>query len=419
MRQPILRSNTTKISRLGKNDLKVLHSVFTRGESTRASIALRTRLSPAKVSSILDQLEEEGYVERTGKATTRRGRPSHLYQIRPDMGYALGVAVGLDGFRIVAMDGAKDITFRREFPLTLSANAATQGQAIIDQLSAKISTVIEKDLAGVRPIMSLGLALPGLVDTHEGTWLLGLWLSGIAHVPVVSLLRERLGLPVSIDDIARSVTIYEMHRGHGQRMRSFVLIYLGSGVGSGIVINRGIYRGFHGMAGEIGHIEHADNTYRCVCNNVGCLETVISAMGIQRMFRDRLAEGVISSLQPEAGDLDLDRILEAARGGDRFTQSTLREIGQFLGDACTILIKMFNPEGLIISGKGSMFQEFLSEPVDQVIRQRVLPEMLEEFRTTFAEHDPYHEAHGAALVAMEHHLDWRLHAPTATSQGRG
>lgn len=400
---------------LGQTELKVLHSVFARGESTRASIARRTRLSSAKVSSILTLLEKDGYLRRAGKAMTKRGRPSHLFQIHSDMGYALGVAVGVDRFRVVAADGAKDIVFRREFPLVLSADAATQGQSIIDQISAEITRVIAKDLAGRRPI-AVGLALPGLVDTQAGIWMLGLWLSGIAHVPVVSLLSERLGLPVSIEDIARCVAVYEMHCGHPPSVGNFVVIYLGSGVGAGIVLNREVYRGFHGMAGEVGHIEHPENAYRCICGNVGCLETVISAAGIQRVFKDRLAEGVISSLQRDGEGPDLDRILEAARGGDRFSQSTLREIGQFLGDACAILIKMFNPETLIISGEGAMFREFFAEPVEQVIRRRVLPGMLDEFSTTFAEYDPYHEAHGAALVAMDHHLDWRTQAPAAASR---
>jgi predicted NBD/HSP70 family sugar kinase len=173
------------------------------------------------------------------------------------------------------------------------------------------------------------------------------------------------------------------------------------------------------MAGEIGHIQHPQNRYRCTCSNVGCLETVISTVGIQRVFRDRLAEGVVSNLQREAEDPNLDRILGAAREGDRFVQSTLREIGQFLGDACAILIKMFNPEGLIISGDGAMFREFFAEPVEQVVRRWVLPEMLEGFSMTFAEYDPFHEAHGAALVAMDHHLDWRSHAPAATSTSPG
>lgn len=323
------------------------------------------------------------------------------------MGYAMGLAVERDHFRIVVMDGAKEIVARGEFPLALSPAGHSPAQAIIDQLNAHIARAMRRDFIKLRPIVALGVALPGLVDTQAGTWLLGLWFPGVARIPVVSQLRERLNLPVSIEDIARSVAVYEMHRGLGQRMHCFVLLYLGAGVGSGVVANRDIYRGFHGMAGEIGHVEHPSNNYRCVCTNVGCFETVISTTGIQRVIRDRLAEGVTSSLMHAGPDPSLDQVLEAARAGDRFAQSTLGEIGGYLGDACAILVKMFNPEGLIISGKAAMFRDYFAEPVNQVIRRRVLPEMLDGFSVSFADYDPDHEAHGAALVAMSRYLGWR------------
>jgi predicted NBD/HSP70 family sugar kinase len=202
-----------------------------------------------------------------------------------------------------------------------------------------------------------------------------------------------------------------MHLGAGRGLRDFVLIYLGSGVGSGVVIGRRIYRGFHGLAGEIGHIEHPNNAYRCSCSNVGCLETMISPAGILRVFRDRLAEGVISSLQREPGELDLPTILAAADQEDRFARATLHEIGGFLGDACAILIKMFNPQRLVVSGAGAVFHDYFAAPVDEVLHRRVLPEMLVDYRTVFADYQSYQEAHGAALAAMNRYLDRRLAGP--------
>jgi glucokinase len=187
------------------------------------------------------------------------------------------------------------------------------------------------------------------------------------------------------------------------------MVYIGLGLGTGIVINGRIYRGYHGLAGEIGHVEHADNTYRCSCNSVGCLDTVVSTAGILRVFRDRLKEGVRSSLQKtttESGSgLSLEEILAAAEAGDRLAQSTLEEIGVFLGDACATLIKLFNPQRLIISGPGSIFKEYFDDPVQQVIRQRVLPEMLEDYQTVFADYRANHEAKGAALLALKRYLN--------------
>jgi predicted NBD/HSP70 family sugar kinase len=386
---------------LQKSEYKVLRAIFTAGRTTRSALAKRSRLSLVKVSSILGKLETEGLILKDGKTRAGSGRPSYLYRLRPEPACALGASVGLDHFRIVGMDGGKKAFFRREYPLQLAAEPESHAQAVVNRLAEELARILAHDLPRAHRVTALGVALPGLIDTRAGSWLLGLRLSGIAHVPIVRLLQERLQLPVFIDDIARSQAFYEMHLSAGRGVRDFALIYLGSGVGSGVVINRRLYRGFHGLAGEIGHIERANNAYRCSCSNVGCLETVISPAGILRVFRDRLEEGVISSLQREPGELDLSRILAAAAQEDRFARATLHEIGAFLGDACAIMIKMFNPQRLIVSGQGAMFRDYFAAPVDEVIRRRVLPEMLADYRTVFAEYEPFQEAHGAALAALE------------------
>ncbi|MBA7690861.1 D-allose kinase [subsurface metagenome] len=260
--------------------------------------------------------------------------------------------------------------------------------------------------------MAICLSLPGMVDTRRGIWLLGLQVSGITHINIAQILEKKLKFPVFVEDSSRSLAFLEMHTGYGKGIRNFVLVYLGLGMGTGIVFNRRIYRGFHGLAGEIGHIVHADNTFRCSCNSVGCLETVVSATGIMRVFRERLKEGVMSSLQQyytqREENLTLEVILEAARKGDRLAQSTLSEIGSFLGDACAVLIKLFNPQRIIISGHGAIFKDYFREPVQNGIAQQVFPEMLIDYKTVFADYEKNHEAYGAALIAAEHYWIERL-----------
>ena len=281
-------------------------------------------------------------------------------------------------------------------------------EAIIEQVLPKVKRVVDRRTEG-QPVVSVGIALPGMVDSRRGVWLLGLQVTGITHIDIARMFQERLQVPVYVEDASRALTVLEMYRHGDAKIKNFVLAYIGLGLGTGIVINGRIYRGHHGLAGEIGHVEHVNNSYRCSCNSVGCLETVASTAGILRVFRDRLKEGVRSSLQKSAGEpdsqLNLEQILDAADAGDRVAQSTLTEIGVFVGDACAILIKLYNPKRLIISGPGSIFKDYFREPVQQVIQQRVLPEMLQDFQTVFAEYQPNQEAWGAALLAMKCYLN--------------
>ncbi|MCK5006983.1 MAG: ROK family protein [Spirochaetales bacterium] len=402
------------MKRLSRDEIRAARAIFSLQHPTRSSIARQTRLSLVKISSILGELEKKEYIEKVGKTKTTGGRPAYIFQLKPTIGVSIGVSIAPDCFEILGIDGSKSVGIEERHPLALPADPEKHVDSIVKQVASVLKKKIACQPDG-QPVVSIGIALPGMVDSRRGIWLLGLQVTGITHINLAGMFEEQLQVPVYIEDVSRTLTVLEMYRNRGKRIRDFVLVYIGLGLGTGIVINGRIYRGFHGLAGEIGHIEHADNTYRCSCNSVGCLETVVSTAGILRVFQDRLKEGVRSSLQKttiENGPgLSLEEILAAADGGDRVAQSTLGEIGVFLGDACATLIKLFNPQALIISGPGSIFKEYFRDPLQQVIQQRVLPEMLEDYQTVFADYRANHEARGAALLAMKCYLNKMISRP--------
>lgn len=402
------------MKRLSRDEIRAARAIFSLQHPTRSSIARQTRSSLVKISSILGELEKKEYIEKVGKTKTTGGRPAYIFQLKPTIGVSIGVSIAPDCFEILGIDGSKSAGIEERHPLALPADPEKHVDSIVEQVASVLKKKIARQPDG-QPVVSIGIALPGMVDSRRGIWLLGLQVTGITHINLAGMFEEQLQVPVYIEDVSRTLTVLEMYRNRGKRIRDFVLVYIGLGLGTGIVINGRIYRGFHGLAGEIGHIEHADNTYRCSCNSVGCLETVVSTAGILRVFQDRLKEGVRSSLQKttiENGPgLSLEEILAAADGGDRVAQSTLGEIGVFLGDACATLIKLFNPQALIISGPGSIFKEYFRDPLQQVIQQRVLPEMLEDYQTVFADYRANHEARGAALLAMKCYLNKMISRP--------
>lgn len=402
------------MKRLSRDEIRAARAIFSLQHPTRSSIARQTRLSLVKISSILGELEKKEYIEKVGKTKTTGGRPAYIFQLKPTIGVSIGVSIAPDCFEILGIDGSKSVGIEERHPLALPADPEKHVDSIVEQVASVLKKKIARQPDG-QPVVSIGIALPGMVDSRRGIWLLGLQVTGITHINLAGMFEEQLQVPVYIEDVSRTLTVLEMYRNRGKKIRDFVLVYIGLGLGTGIVINGRIYRGFHGLAGEIGHIEHADNTYRCSCNSVGCLETVVSTAGILRVFQDRLKEGVRSSLQKttiENGPgLSLEEILAAADGGDRVAQSTLGEIGVFLGDACATLIKLFNPQALIISGPGSIFKEYFRDPLQQVIQQRVLPEMLEDYQTVFADYRANHEARGAALLAMKCYLNKMISRP--------
>jgi predicted NBD/HSP70 family sugar kinase len=390
------------MKRFNENEIKTIKAIFSQANPTRTSIAHTTGLSLVKISSMLADLEKRQYIEKVGKTKTTGGRPAFVYQLKPTIGLSIGVCLAGDSFHLVGIDGTS-VVINEIHPLALLGDSDGILESIIENVASVLKNKIENAPQG-QSVVSIGLALPGMVDTLEGVWLLGLQLTGITQIDIARRLEQQLGVPVFIEDVSRAVTFLEKHRNLASGLDNFVLMYIGLGLGAGIVINGQLYRGHHGLAGEIGHIEHAENTYRCSCTRVGCLETVVSTGGILRVFRDRLKEGVRSTLQKigtgSEKELTLQDILHAAQEGDRLAQTTLDEIGVFLGDGCATMTKLFNPRLLIVSGPGSIFRDYFRDPVQRVIQQRVFPEMLVDFETVFAEYENYHEAWGAALLAM-------------------
>lgn len=246
------------MKKLNRNEIKVMRAIFSQRHPTRASIARQARLSLVKISSILAGLEKKEYIEKVGKTKTTGGRPAYIFQLKPVVGVSLGVSIAPDRFHLVSIDGTKRVQIDETHPLVLPADPDKHVDSIVEQV-AMVSKRKIAGMPGSQPVLSAGIALPGMVDTRQGIWLLGLQVTGITHIGVARMFEERLQVPVYIEDVSRTLAVLEMEGNRGRQLRHFVLVYLGLGLGTGIVINRRIYRGFHGLAGEIGHIEHADN----------------------------------------------------------------------------------------------------------------------------------------------------------------
>ena len=401
-------------TKLAEKEIRVLRAIHCLKVPIRAEIAAACGLSTVLVSSVLHDLERLGLVIKDGKTRSRSGRPSAIYGLSPTLGCTAGVSIEPGGFQIVVLNAGREVLLAQEHPLRLSTDPAQHGEEIIQAVSRELARLLRAGSIQGHPVMALGICPPGMVDTERGIWLQGMQVAGVAHIDLGSLIRERFHLPVVVEDSVRALAFRERVKGAGQDCRHFLLLCLGMGVGAGLVIDGTLYRGHQGLAGEVGHLIVDSAGDRCSCGNQGCLETVVSSSSILRRFRRRLDEGVISTLQrwredagQEAGEggLSLERIREAAAAEDRLALSTLFEIGTFLGDACSKLIKLFNPHKLILSGDAALLGDYFRQAMDMTISRRVIPEMLSGLEIGFAEYRPTHPAEGAALVAMERFWD--------------
>ncbi|HUX22079.1 MAG TPA: ROK family protein [Spirochaetia bacterium] len=398
----------------------VMAAIFELDEPTRSAIAERSGLSLVSVTGGLDALKRKRLVREAGKSVPATGRPSVVYELSEAAGVTLGVSFDLESIGSVLVDASKGTVATPRISAVTSPLAADNPQEVLGLIEEVCRHSIE-ELPRSR-IHGIGVALAGLVNGEAGTWVSGLRIRGIDHLPVRSYLEERLGLPVFVDDIARTITTYERTLGAARGISDLVVLHIGMGVGSGIVINNRLYSGHHGVAGEIGHLVVDSEGYRCLCGNVGCLETVLSVPGIVRRIEDRmgevglpthLADPYVEDATPNRREKEpngyqlIERILGMANSGDRLTRTALFEIGAFLGDAVVKVVSLYDPRALVITGLGARLGPYLEVSMRQTMMRHTVSAVRPELEVAFADYQPHHEAAGAALLAMERILQRR------------
>lgn len=190
-----------------------------------------------------------------------------------------------------------------------------------------------------------------------------------------AMLKEAMGgIPVALTNDANAAAMGEMTYGAARGMKNFIMLTLGTGVGSGIVINGEIVYGHDGFAGELGHTAIVRHNGRlCNCGKTGCLETYCSAIGIARTAREWLDMTDEPSLLRSLDVITSKDIYDAAKEGDALAKKLFDYTGTLLGVACADFIAFSAPEAIVLFGGLARSKEFLTEPIEKSMNANVLP----------------------------------------------
>ena len=189
------------------------------------------------------------------------------------------------------------------------------------------------------------------------------------------LLSEAMGgLPVALTNDANAAAVGEMTYGAARGMKNFIMITLGTGVGSGIVINGEVVYGHDGFAGELGHVAAVRNNGRfCNCGKTGCLETYASATGVARTAREWLELTDEPSVLRNLDSIASKDVFDAAKEGDKLALKIFEFTGKMLGRSFADFIAFSAPEAIVLFGGLARAKEFLTEPIESAMNANVLP----------------------------------------------
>ena len=197
---------------------------------------------------------------------------------------------------------------------------------------------------------------------------------GRTRVEFAKLLSEALdNLPVALTNDANAAAVGEMTYGAARGMKNFIMITLGTGVGSGIVINGEVVYGHDGFAGELGHTAAVRNNGRaCNCGKTGCLEAYCSAMGVARTAREWLELTDEPSLLRGLDNIASKDVYDAAREGDKLALKIFEFTGKILGRSFADFVAFSSPEAIVLFGGLARAKEFLDAPIKESMNANLL-----------------------------------------------
>lgn len=230
-------------------------------------------------------------------------------------------------------------------------------------------------VGGIEMIKGMGIGAPN-ANYYTGTIDNAANLEWKGIVPIAKLFSEALGLPVRVTNDANAAAMGEMTYGAARGMKNFIMITLGTGVGSGIVCDGRVVYGSDGFAGELGHVivDRSENARPCGCGRKGCLETYCSATGVARTARHLLETRNEASLLRK---LNVDEItsfdvFQAAEAGDKLALEIFEETGSRLGAACADFAAFSSPEAFVFFGGLTKAGDYIMDPIKRAYDENVL-----------------------------------------------
>ena len=285
--------------------------------------------------------------------------------------YNIGVDIGGTNVKIALVDQKGAIVYSNSVP----TRAEMGYEYTVKNIKETIYTSMKESDVTIDSIGGIGFGLPGQINSEAGVVRLLPNIPGWVNVPLGQIIEDEFKVKCKIDNDVRVATLGEFTYGAGQGCKNLVCITVGTGVGSGIIVNGQLVRGASMSAGEIGHmILQAHEGPICGCGNTGCLEAFASGPSIVQLAKEYLSGGKSAKFEELANGREITpfMVYEAAMQGDAVAKRIFAIVGEWLGIALTSVVNLLNPEKIIIGGGVSQAGNFLIDPIRQTIKERAI-----------------------------------------------
>ena len=329
-----LAGEKTLLKRL--NRAAILRLVWEHPGISRSAVAGKIGITKSTVSQLVAELEAERWLSSgAGGAGHAPGRPSIPLSLNADQLVLIGVEFGLESINAVAVD---------PFGCVLAQSKVTgrhdRVEVALEQLAKALNILRSSAALCGRTLLGMGVGVPGPVDVGRGL-LLHAPNQGWKNVPIRQMILAQIpDIPrVFVDNDANLAAFAEYMFGVNKHSADLLYLYLNDGIGGGLILEHGLYRGRLGFAGEVGHMNVLPEGTRCSCGSRGCAETLLSWRSVQAAAK-RLT----------GSDLSVSQMLTALRDGNEDLRRMIQQTGTYLGIFLGSLSNIFDPKLLIVGG---------------------------------------------------------------------
>lgn len=284
---------------------------------------------------------------------------------------AIGIDIGGTNIRIALVDAGGSIADIIKQP----THAGRDITEIMGAIAQGIETLISTRTISRGRLRGIGLGAPGFLSLRAGVMHSSPNLPTVHEAPVTALLHRLTDLPVVLENDANAAAIGEHWIGAGRGSCNLLCVTLGTGVGSGFILNHAIWHGSNDLAGELGHTVLFPDGLPCKCGRKGCLEAYVSATGIVTRTESALREGRKSSLAVFDGSphpLAAQTVYEHAAQGDRLARDIFEATGRYLGIALANVLNLLDLETVIIGGRVAEAGDMLLQPTIREVNRMAL-----------------------------------------------
>ncbi len=315
-------NNTSELK--ARNMKRCVREICLAGKITKPQLGLQTGLTSVTTHKFVNELSEMNFVREAGVSNTSVGKKAIFYEINPNYGYLVGQDI---------YDG-EVTTCLYDFSLhCLRERHSVIPKEYSEQVLTILCTELENITEGIltHSIHQIGITVSGEVSFEQGIITNSIGMKCWRGIPIKSLLENRLGIPVVVEnDINASVIAMKWRN---KLTHDFVLLDISYGIGAGILQNGKLYRGANSFAGEIGHIPVKQDGEICRCGNRGCIETITLQNNITK----------------RVGETSIDRVISRALEGDDKVLEVLRNVVHYISWVADLVVKVYDPGILYIA----------------------------------------------------------------------